>query len=178
METLDKKYIIKRLLIAHKDIDFLMFQEIKVTGFQLDIALKCIWEDAKPFSTNHERGRGGTSIPINLKWKNLVVDWGSSPCNRVVWVVLENQGNKFGVCWSYAPNDHMSRVSLSKWMSLLHNITWKIVGDFNMIESQQDNVGGCKFERKGDEKLFWNSMISKYLLFDPLIRKKSEHKGI
>jgi exonuclease III len=112
----------KRTLRAHKDIDFLMLQEIKESTFQLDIALKCIWKDANPFSTNHERGRGGTTILISTKWKNLVVDWGLSPCNRDVWVMLNNQGKKFGVCLIYAPNDHMSRVSNWKWMSLTHNI--------------------------------------------------------
>ena len=51
-----------------------------------------------------------------------------------------------------------------------------VTGDFNMITRADDEVGGNKFESKGDEQIYWNRMVGKLSLFDPLKRNKSRSK--
>lgn len=68
----------------------------------------------------------------------------------------------------YAPNDPIKRAELWIWMKNLPNIPWVIGGDFNMIESPLDKVGGRPFSWNKDEFDSWNNMIHERKLFDPI----------
>ena len=46
LEASNRKYVVKRLLNSHRELDFMLLQEVKAVGFDLDIALRCIWRDA------------------------------------------------------------------------------------------------------------------------------------
>ena len=89
LEASDTKYVVKRLLNSHRELDFMLLQEVKVVGFDLDIALRCIWRDATAISTKDPKGKGGSSILISPNWKGKMIGWGTSPCNRAVWVKLK-----------------------------------------------------------------------------------------
>ena len=112
MESSDGKYVVKRFLRGIKDIGILLLQEIKVVGFNLEIALKCIWKDADTFSTRHPKGKGGTAILVGPNWRKKVAKWGISPCNRETWVSFKVDNFEFGLCSIYAPNEHLDRIKL------------------------------------------------------------------
>lgn len=87
LESLDRKYVVKRFLKMHKNIDILMLQEIKLVQFTLDINLKCIWTDSVQFVTKYSKGRGGVAILISKEWAKMIKRWHSSPCNKDVWII-------------------------------------------------------------------------------------------
>lgn len=115
---------------------------------------------------------------INNTWSSLVKDHGTSPCNRVAWVIMKIGGLKFGVYLVYASNDYRDRINLWKWLTTLPNITWIFGGDFNMIENVEDKSRGLSMDWKCDEKLFWDIMKSTLHLFDPLDGRKGDNKNV
>ena len=72
MESMDKKYIVKRFLKWDKEIYTLLLQDVKDVEFTLDITLKCIWKNAKVLSTKHQIRKGETSIYVSPRWKKVV----------------------------------------------------------------------------------------------------------
>lgn len=178
LESSNRKFVVKRFLRMVKELDLLMVQEIKFVVFSLEISLKSIRKDAISFSTSHQRGKGGTSILIGSRWRKYIRGWGCSPCNRALWVAMVYDNIVFGICSIYAPNDYNERIALWKWMTKLANIPRVLAGDFNMIERPQDKSGGLKFEWKGNEQYFWNRMMGKLNLFDPLTGLKDNSKGV
>lgn len=90
LESFDRKYIVRRLLNSHKDLDFVLLHEVKAINFTLETNLNFIWKDSLKLFTNHEKGKGGAAILINHNWKNSIIDSGVSPCNRAVWVTFQH----------------------------------------------------------------------------------------
>ena len=84
LEASNRKYVVKRLLNSHRELDFMLLQEVKAIGFDLDISLRCIWRDATEISTKCPKGKGGSSILITPNGKGKMKGCGKSPCNRVV----------------------------------------------------------------------------------------------
>ena len=84
LESPDRKYVVKRVLDSFNSVDLFMMQEIKATGFMLDINLNFIWRHAIKFYSNHIRGKGGIVVLVNPKWGKLITNNGVSPCQRVV----------------------------------------------------------------------------------------------
>ena len=72
LESHDRKFIIKRFLMGHKNINFLMFQEIKAVNFLLNSTLDFIWKDSIKIHTMHSKGKGGVSFLINPYWGNYI----------------------------------------------------------------------------------------------------------
>lgn len=105
-----------------KNVDILLLQEIKFVQFSLDINLKCIWRDSKHFFTKHPKGKGGAANLICNKWAKFVKRWGCSPCNRVVWIILQYKEKEFGIAFVYAPNDHREQVELWNWLAQLEAV--------------------------------------------------------
>lgn len=112
LESLDRKYIVRRFLILEKQKYLVLLQETKVVGFTLENNLKFIWKESCFFNTNHEKGKGGVFILLSKKWSPYVTNQGTSPCNRVVWVTMDKEGFVFGICSIYAPNDHRERATI------------------------------------------------------------------
>ena len=73
LEASDRKYVVKRLLNSHRELDFMLLQEVKAIRFDLDIALRCIQRDPTIISTKHRKGKGGSSILISLNWKDKMI---------------------------------------------------------------------------------------------------------
>lgn len=145
-----------------------MLQELKSVGFSLDTTLEFIWRDAIKVYTNHPQRKGGVGLLIAPKWTMYLKDKGTSPYNRVAWVTLDIKGSCFGICSIYASNDYKERTSLWNWLHSLPNIPWIMVGDFNMIESQNDKAGGLPFEWKNSERPHWDRLKKHFQLFDPM----------
>lgn len=89
-------------------------QEIKATGFTLETIFNFIWKDAIKFYSNHTRGRGGISLLVNPKWGKLITTNGVSPCQRVVWFIMNIDNNPIGFFSIYASNDTKERISFWK----------------------------------------------------------------
>ena len=115
---------------------------------------------------NHPRKKVEVALFLNLKWISHISDLGFSPCNRVAWVTLILNGSSFGVFSLYAPNDYKERILLWDWMTTLPSILWIVGGDFNMIESLGDNIGGTPFEWKGSKKYHWDRFKQNLHLFE------------
>ena len=146
LESLDRKYAVKRFLRGIKDVDILVLQEIKAIGFNLKITLKFIWKNVASYFTKHPKGKGGTAILVGPKWRKKIDKWGNSPCNRASWITFKFDNFEFGLCSIYAPNEHLDRIKLWQWIAYLPSIPWIISRDFNMIERPQDKSRGAKFE--------------------------------
>lgn len=162
----------------NKNVDILMMHEVKFVGFSLDISLKCIWRYAKTFSSIHSKGNGGISIIVGPKWNKHVKDQGVSSCNRAIWIVFNHNGEEFGVCSIQSPNDYNERIELWKWVFELEDVPWILERDFDMIERGQEKYGGARFKWKGIEQLYWNKIINKLKLVDPIVRQEEDHHRI
>lgn len=134
LESPNRKYIVRRMLNKHKDLDFVMLQEVKASSFSLDVNLTFVWKDTLRICTKHNKGKGGVVILIYPKWKASILCSEISPCNRAVWVSIKDGDSTFGICTVYAPNDYRERADLWQWISSLPDIPWIVGGDFNMIE--------------------------------------------
>ncbi len=84
LESLDRKYVVKRVLNSFNYVDLFMMQEIKATGFMLDISLNFIWKDAIKFYSSHIKGKGGIVVLVNPKWGKLITNNDVSPYQRTV----------------------------------------------------------------------------------------------
>ncbi|XP_059067540.1 uncharacterized protein LOC131858343 [Cryptomeria japonica] len=146
--------------------------EIKSTSFTLETNLNYIWNDAIKFFSNHSRGKGGIAVLVNPKWGPLITNHGVSPCQRVVWFTMNINNTHMGFCSIYAPNDPKKRIALWDWLITLPDIPWFFGGDFNMVESQTNKVGGNPFRWKDSENMHWSKFISSKNLFDPLANIK------
>jgi hypothetical protein len=178
LECPDRKYVVRNFISGMKNLDLIMLQEVKATGFCLESNLNFIWKDAVKFHTNHPHGRGGVVILLSPKWGPRIKCHGISPCNRALWLILEINNRQFGICAIYASNDYSERASFWSWLSLLPDIPWVFGGDFNMIENQEDKMGGLPFSWKDQERKTWyNFKISKSL-FDPLSGNRNSNSGL
>lgn len=97
-----------------------------------------------------------------------VTAFGNSPCNKAVWVSIEKEDFKFGICSIYAPSDYRERVNLWNWLGNLQELPWVLGVDLNMIENVEDKMGGIGMGWKGNESHFWKRMKAKLNLFDTL----------
>lgn len=177
-ESPNRKQIVKHVFNSFNSVDIFMMQEIKSIGFMLDSSLNFIWKDALKFHSNHSRDKGGIAILVNPKWGSVISCNGISPCQRAVWFTMTINNKSVGFCSIYVPNDTKGRITLWNWLSTLPDIPWYFGGDFNMVESQTDKIGGNPFKWKDYENLHWSNFINTKNLFDPLANNKDSHPGI
>ena len=178
LESPDRKYVVKCLLNSFNLVDIFMMQEVKSVGFTLETNLNYIWPNAIKFYSNHSRGKGGIAVLVNPKWGSFITNNGVSPCQRAVWFIISIDNRPMGFCSIYAPNDAKGRISLWNWLVTLPDIPWLFGGDFNMVESQIDKVGGNPFIWKDCENLHWSKFIFSKNLFDPLANNKDSNPGL
>ena len=87
-------------------------------------------------------------ILVSPRWGSRIKSFGLSPCNRVVLLILNHNNMDFGICSIYATNDHNKISMFWSWLSSLTDIPWIFGGDFNMLENQEDKMGGLPFSWK------------------------------
>jgi hypothetical protein len=104
----------------------------------------------------HVQGGGSLVIAISHSLQSFVVDHGSNPTNKCVWVMLLLRDKVVGFFSVYAPNSSSERCILWDWLvSSLSNIEWIWGIDFNMVEWVKDGEGGSSFVICGIEKQAW-----------------------
>lgn len=77
------------------------------------------------------------------------------PSQRAAWVKLKNDKiGHIGILGIYAPSEAPDRTLLWQeiFVELDFTLNWIILGDFNMIESLEDQRGGNRMVINGDEK--------------------------
>lgn len=119
LECPDRKFVINNFISSRNNIDMIMLQEIKSTGFNLQSNLNFIWRDSIKFSTNHPQGRGGMVIFLRPKWGPKIKSFGFSPHNRAIWLSFNHNDMDFGICFVYATNDYTKRSMFWSWLSSL-----------------------------------------------------------
>ena len=96
----------------------------------------------------------------------------------MAWAIIDFNGSSFGVCSIYAPNEVKDQIILWNLLCNLSNIPWILAGDFNMVENQEDKLGGLPFAWKHQEKIYWDQCKHKLNLFDPLEGQRNVTPGL
>lgn len=114
-------------------------------------------------------GKGGVCLAINPQLASNIVSEGVSCSKRAVWAYLQiEKFGKLGILGLYAPNDASERTLL--WRELFSMIDlsyqWTILGDFNMIESPQDQRGEERRTIVGEEKQAWKQLMRRMKVED------------
>lgn len=99
----------------------------------------------------------------------FIVSEGVAASSRAVWVCLKHPAwGKVGFVGVYGPNDPANRALL--WTKLANSLdtsfNWLFVGDFNMIESPSNVIGGDGLILRGREARAWTNMVRKFNLVD------------
>lgn len=131
------------------------------------------------FFSGHQRGKGGVALLISPCWIEKLVSHNYSPYHRAIWAIVKINYSIVGICNIYVANDYRERATL--WDSLVDNLPeakWIIMGDFSMMENNQDKKGVSNYGWKGNEQFFWNKFKRKFQVQDPLEKKKNDFEGI
>ncbi|KAL3685574.1 hypothetical protein R1sor_003596 [Riccia sorocarpa] len=85
-----------------------------------------------------------------------IVERGVSGKGFVAWARIQTSVGVVGVISLHAPNDSRKRKEVWTWMrDLVADERWIVLGDFNMVESQEDSIGPSSV-LKQDEKHSWD----------------------
>lgn len=114
-------------------------------------------------------GRGGVALGITHNLVQFIHSEGISACNRAVWICLVHpRWGRLGLLGIYGPNDSAARAEL--WRSLFFELDssflWVTLGDFNMLESPSDQLGGTEGRLAGREAGAWAQLARKLQLRD------------
>ncbi|KAL3697678.1 hypothetical protein R1sor_011754 [Riccia sorocarpa] len=113
--------------------------------------------------------KGGVLIAVGLSFAPLVSAHGTLPRDGGLWLHFETpEGRKMGFLALYAPHTSAERALL--WASLVTELdssrNWLVAGDFNMITTAADQMGGTPKLLSGDELAHWNTFVETYDLQD------------
>ncbi|KAL3684504.1 hypothetical protein R1sor_002526 [Riccia sorocarpa] len=85
-----------------------------------------------------------------------IVERGVSGKGFAAWARIQTSVGVVGVISLHAPNDSRKRKEVWTWMrDLVAYERWIVLGDFNMVESQEDSIGPSPV-LKQDEKRSWD----------------------
>jgi hypothetical protein len=70
----------------------------------LKMSLWVIWLNLA-FFLNHVEGKQGTTTLLSLMMLTIVIDHGSNPTNRLVWMLFDLDGKVLGSTHIYDSND-------------------------------------------------------------------------
>lgn len=116
---------------------------------------------------------------ICTHWMEIVVDLGTSPCNRACWVVFKVQESLVRVSGIYNPNGYRDRANLrGQQASSLPKAHWVVVGNFKIMELKEEKLGGLMAHQKGNEQFFQAKCNRCLNPVDPLEKKKKFSKDI
>lgn len=121
-----------------------------------------------------EAGCGGVALGIHTDLVPFLVTEGVVNCLRAVWACLDHPTwGKIGFVAVYDPNESVIRSLLWDKLAAALNIDFKrlLPGDFNMIESPTDHIGGDGQIIRGREARAWKNLARKLNLTDTFIHK-------
>ncbi|KAL3678558.1 hypothetical protein R1sor_021514 [Riccia sorocarpa] len=121
-------------------------------------------------------GKGGIALAISNRLAGLVTRSGSFD-NRAVWVHIDGlKVGRVGILAVYAPNTVLERTRL--WHSMLGKLesdrAWIVMGDFNMILEDRDQVGGSYSSIARAEREAWDAIAAELRLEDNFTRGPEE----
>ena len=112
--------------------------------------------------------QGGLCIALKMQWQSNVQAKGVLFGGRVQYMLILISGKLIGFLNVYAPNSVTGRIRL--WNKLLQDLPvaqhWCMCGDWNMIESPSDRLGGSSTTISGLELREWEKLIFKYEVTD------------
>ena len=112
--------------------------------------------------------QGGLCIALRMQWQSNVQAKGVLFGGRVQYMLILISGKLIGFLNVYAPNSVTGRIRL--WNKLLQDLPvaqhWCMCGDWNMIESPSDRLGGSSTTISGLELREWEKLIFKYEVTD------------
>lgn len=116
-----------------------------------------------------EAGRGTVALDISLDPSPFISQEGISQCGRVVWICINHPiWGRLGMVGVYGPNSGEGQAAL--WKNLLHALDasyrWIMMGDYNMIDSQNSHWEGTGNNISGREGGAWQQLLQKFLLGD------------
>ena len=79
-----------------------------------------------------------------LSW---FVDIGCTPCKRAMWVIIDCQGYKFGICSLYFGNGYYrGRIEVgSQLVSNLPKVPWILGGEFSVNKEDKSGARDVEF---------------------------------
>ena len=128
-------------------IDILLIQEHRLNveriseyGTFLPGNWEMFWSEAYgPYAS-----KGGVCISVAEHWKSLILHKEVLVQGRAQCVLLQLEGEVWGVLNIYAPNQASNRKRF--WIDMYNKIPqanhWCVGGDFNMLEDPSDRTGG------------------------------------
>lgn len=108
-------------------------------------------------------------MAVSPRLSTLITAHGIVCDGRAIWICFESEKfGRMGFLGIYAPNSSSERASM--WRELTSCIDssfhWIVGGDFNMIESNQDQIGGNCTTIAGSERRAWQHFARHLLLED------------
>lgn len=136
-----------------------MAQEDKVQFQLLTLFQDCTFE--VDYSAE---GRAGAAVVIMPHLK--VLDKGSKGDGTFAWCTIETSVGPVSVGSVYAPNKRASDIALWEWLSnFTHTRSWLLMGDWNMVELHDDEVGPTA-PLHGTEERKWKDLVDHLDLID------------
>ncbi|KAL3689494.1 hypothetical protein R1sor_015803 [Riccia sorocarpa] len=162
------------ILNTRPALDILAVQEHKLRDRNLDFITSAIWSQALIFHVPAADGahaarnplvtggKGGVLLMVRASFAPSIVDHGPLPLDGGLWIHFDlPDGRKMGLAALYAPNSVADRTSL--WTALEASLdlsrNWILVGDFNMITQQEDQIGGTPELAIGTKKSQWENLL-------------------
>ncbi|KAL3682785.1 hypothetical protein R1sor_000807 [Riccia sorocarpa] len=167
-------------------LDVMAIQEHKLRDSNIDFITSTIWPHATVFNLpaadglHAQRnplvsgGKGGVLLLVSPTFCPIIVQHGTIPNEGGLWIHFDTaDGRKLGLAAVYAPNTPTERTRL--WAALDSSLdasrSWFLIGDFNMIISQNDQIGGRPKIAVGEELSQWTNLVQTLALQDTYRRK-------
>ncbi|KAL2620272.1 hypothetical protein R1flu_000477 [Riccia fluitans] len=118
-----------------------------------------------------EEGKAGAALIIRKNWEILAEGrWGDG---TAVWMKPRTEIGEIGFASVHGPRDRSNRARLWKWLAeICAEGTWILGGDWNSVETWEDNVGESPIQR-GTEQRRWNELAGQLDLADGWIEASS-----
>lgn len=119
-------------------------------------------------------GKGGIFIVINPKFVLSMTNKGIIPSGLGVWNSFNHPTiGIFGILNVYASNSPIRRIALWNELttSIDSSISWIVVGDLNMVEKVEDQLGGSPHDLTGEEGDAWRQFTQKFSLLGSQLPK-------
>lgn len=119
--------------------------------------------------------KGGVSITVASKWRDKVVQTGTDPEGRFIWLHLQKGDKVLGFCSLYAPCD-LKRMWRKMKEHLDDELEWSFGGDYNFIEDSANKLGSA-FKAHTTVSLEWQELRDRvFRLMDPWVTNPAQRR--
>ncbi|KAL3692124.1 hypothetical protein R1sor_005775 [Riccia sorocarpa] len=139
-------------------------QEDTATSAELSPTLKRVMPRSTAIVDYKTNGDGDAVLLVH---DSLIIrEKGVSGSGFAAWARIQTEVGVLGILSLHAPNDSRTRKEVWTWLrNLVGDDRWIILGDFNMVETQQDSIGPSPV-LKSDEKHVWDLCAGRIDLID------------